>query len=74
MNNASVGPRRISVLTDAVRASLNQRSIIDRHETTIEGTVGLNRAPTMAIEPASQSVARTAAVRFTVTASDDGCR
>src|SRR4051812_902725 len=53
-------------------ASLNPRSIIDRKETTIEGTVGLNRAPTVTIEPASQSLSRTATASIRVTASDDG--
>lgn len=57
---------------EIVTATLNPRSIIDRKETTIEGTVGLNRAPTVAIEPASQSLSRAASARITVTASDDG--
>jgi hypothetical protein len=57
---------------EMVTASLNPRSIIDRKETTIEGSVGLNRAPTVTIEPASQSLSRTATASITVTASDDG--
>jgi hypothetical protein len=57
---------------EMVTASLNPRSIIDRKETTLEGTVGLNRAPAVTIEPASQPVSRGARASLTVTASDDG--
>jgi hypothetical protein len=58
--------------TEMVTASLNPRSIIDRKETTIEGTVGLNRAPVVTIEPASQAVSKAATASLTVTATDDG--
>jgi len=57
---------------EVVTATLNPRSIIDRKETTIEGTVGLNRAPVVTIEPASQPVSRGATASLTVTATDDG--
>jgi hypothetical protein len=57
---------------EVVTATLNPRSIIDRKETTIEGTVGLNRAPAVTIEPATQSLERTATASLRVTATDDG--
>jgi hypothetical protein len=57
---------------EAVTASLNPRSIIDRKETTIEGTVGLNRAPVVTIEPTRQAVSKGAMASLTVTATDDG--
>jgi hypothetical protein len=57
---------------EVVTATLNPRSIIDRKETTIEGTVGLNRAPTVAIEPQTQAISKTAPATLAVTAIDDG--
>jgi hypothetical protein len=57
---------------EVVTASLSPRSIIDRKETTIEGTVGLNHAPAVTIEPARQSVSPTATASISVTATDDG--
>jgi hypothetical protein len=57
---------------EMVTASLNPRSIIDRRETTIEGTAGVNRAPTVTIEPASQALSRSATATLRVTATDDG--
>jgi len=58
--------------TETVTASLDRRSIIDRQQTTIEGTVGVNKAPTVTLEPASQTIARTETAKITVTATDDG--
>jgi hypothetical protein len=58
--------------TEVVTASLDSRSMIDRQQTTLEGTVGLNKAPTVTIEPATQAIARTDAATITVAATDDG--
>ena len=57
--------------TEVVTASLEPRSIIDRQATTLEGTVGLNKAPTISLEaPAEATLAGTATV--SVNATDDG--
>ena len=58
--------------TETVVAALDPRSIIDRQQTTLEGTVGLNKAPAVTIEPAAQTVARGAGATITVAATDDG--
>jgi hypothetical protein len=58
--------------TETVIASLDRRSIIDRQATTLENTVGLNRAPTVAIEPPTQTIARGTVAALTVAATDDG--
>ena len=58
--------------TETVVAALDPRSIIDRQQTTLEGTVGLNKAPLVSIEPAAQTVARGAPAAITVAATDDG--
>jgi hypothetical protein len=58
--------------TETVIASLDRRSIIDRQATTLENTVGLNRAPTVTIEPSTQTIARGTAAALTVAATDDG--
>jgi hypothetical protein len=55
-----------------VVANLNPYSIIDRRKTTIEGTTGENLAPTVAVEPASKTLARAEAVTLNVSATDDG--
>ena len=54
--------------TETVMASLDPRSIIDRQKTTLEGTVGLNRTPTVTIEPPTQTIARGTIATFTVSA------
>jgi hypothetical protein len=58
--------------TETVVAALDPRSIIDRQQTTLEGTVGLNKAPVVTIEPAAQTVARGASAAITLAATDDG--
>jgi hypothetical protein len=58
--------------TETVVGALDRRSIIDRQQTTLEGTVGLNKAPAVTIEPAAQTVARGAGASITVAATDDG--
>jgi hypothetical protein len=58
--------------TESVVATLNPYSIIDRKKTTIEGTKGENAAPVVTIDPASQTIARTAAATINVSATDDG--
>jgi hypothetical protein len=57
---------------ESVVASLDPRSIIDRRKTTIEGTVGENLAPEVAVEPSSRSVTLPATTTFTASATDDG--
>jgi hypothetical protein len=58
--------------TETVSASLDRRSIIDRQATTLENTAGLNKAPTVTIEPSAQTIARGTAAALTVAATDDG--
>jgi len=58
--------------TETVTASLDRRSIIDRQTTTLENTVGLNKAPKVTIEPPSQTIARGSSAAITVAESDDG--
>ncbi len=57
--------------TEIVTGSLEPRSIIDRQATTLEGTVGLNKAPTISLEaPTEATLAGT--VTVSVSATDDG--
>ena len=58
--------------TETVVANLKPYSIIDRHKTTIEGTKGENLAPSVQVEPATQTIARTSAAELSVSATDDG--
>jgi hypothetical protein len=58
--------------TESVTASLDPRSMIDRQKTSLEGTVGLNRAPSVTVEPSAQTIARGAAATIRVAATDDG--
>jgi hypothetical protein len=58
--------------SDTVIATLDRRSMIDRRKTTIEGTKGENLAPTIAVEPSSQTIARAGTATIVVTATDDG--
>jgi hypothetical protein len=57
---------------ETVVATLDPRSIIDRRKTTLEGVTGENLAPTVAVEPASQTVTLPGTARVTVTGTDDG--
>ena len=41
--------------TEVVTASLEPRSIIDRQQTTLEGSVGLNKAPTIGLEAPTET-------------------
>jgi hypothetical protein len=58
--------------TETVVANLKPYSIIDRQKTTIEGTKGENLAPSVSVEPASQTIARTSNAVIAVSATDDG--
>ena len=58
--------------SETVTATLDPRSMIDRQKTTIEGTVGENRAPTVSVDPPAQVIARTETATIAVTATDDG--
>jgi len=58
--------------SETVTATLDPRSMIDRQKTTLEGTVGENRAPTVSVDPPAQVVARTETAAITVAAADDG--
>lgn len=56
-----------------VVATLNPKAMIDRQRETLDGgAAGENKAPLVTVEPSTQSVARGAAARFTVSATDDG--
>ena len=59
--------------TQQVVGHLNRRAMIDRQKETLEGGAeGENHAPTVSVEPMSQTIAAAGTASFTVSATDDG--
>jgi hypothetical protein len=59
--------------TQQVVGHLNPRAMIDRQKETLEGgAAGENHAPTVTVQPQSQTISLSDTASFTVSATDDG--